>query len=437
MGIDTSIYSNIQAPRPIEVPSYADAAKNAMSLSSLAMQNRQAQQTMQTNEAVKALYAKHTGADGSLDQQGFLSDLGKVSPQSAMEYQQHFAKMGKEGADAQSAKLEAAQKTLGLTGPAFDAMAKMPDDQRAAAYPQVIQQLKSQGVDVSRMDHPYNPDAFTQYYGAWRQNKQSLENQVAQSTIAKNQSETAMAPAKLGAELYGSRSPNAELTSQFNNEPAIKSAKSSQVAMNQMLDNFKNRSPQGDASLLLNAYKIKFPDKPDVNSIEELKKAESVPEQWKQALNHRINGLLPDEVVNDLMRDGVSTYRANADSAKPVQEHYQNRARHQNVNDTTLTGIPGVDKTYAEAMKLQDKIGPYVPPTERGGLMAGVTGAVSKALGSSGEKTAAAQEKPAPQFREAGAKVSADEVAQYATRHKMKLSDAQTFLKGQGYAIDR
>lgn len=191
MGIDTSIYSNVQ-PVQVNIPSPLAASQQAMSLSQLGMQQMQMQRQMMTQQATQQSYAKNTDpTTGQLNQQGFLSDLGKSGfGQAAQDYSAQFAKANKDAADAQAAKLDAAQKAYTLTGPAFDYMNKLPEDDRAKVYPNVVAQLKAQGVDTSNMDHPYDPALFNQYYGTWQNNKQNLANMLDQANTGKSQAET-------------------------------------------------------------------------------------------------------------------------------------------------------------------------------------------------------------------------------------------------------
>lgn len=203
MGIDSSIFNNVQAPQ-VNIPSPLDMAQKSMALSQLGMQQMQMARQMRTQSAVQEAYAGNTDPEsGQLNRQGFLSSLAKQAPAAAIDYQNQFAKNDKDVADSQAAKLDASQKAYNLTGPAFEYMSKMPEDQRAAAYPQVIQQLKDQGVDTSKMDHPYDPQLFNQYLGTWHQNKDYLANQLVQAQTGKTNTEADQIGISKGAEELG------------------------------------------------------------------------------------------------------------------------------------------------------------------------------------------------------------------------------------------
>lgn len=395
MPIDSSIYQTIQ---PITPVSPMDSMSKALTLSNLGLQNQNAkmanqqmQYQMQGQQAMRDAYRNNTDESGNVNRQGVLSDIAKVNPTAAIQMGQQWNAMDKAQAEKNAAQADAASKTLNVTGPAFDYLAGLPGDQRAAAYPKVIQQLKDQGIDVSKMDHPYDPSLFNQYYGNWQNSKESLANQVSRADIGAKQAEAALAPVKLNSELYGSRSPNAELSSQYNKDVAP--VRNSQVFMNQMMDAYKNKTPQGDAALVLANFKIRNPQAVDVNSLDEMKNSQTVGDKWKNKLNEAISGGFDDNTRANLMRDGISAYRANYDTLQGIQKRYQARASAQNVNDRSLTYEPAIDDTYKSAMGLQDKIGPYVPPSDRGGFMSGLSKIASKITGSGGNQSANAGDK--------------------------------------------
>lgn len=395
-GLDPSIYQNAYNPQPITPIDPVGSAQKAYGLADMALQHNQMQQQIQGQQLSRWALAKNTDpTTGKLDQDGALADINKHNPTLGLAMGNQFSAANKAQAEAQSAQLDTQTKTLNFTGPAFEHMAGMPEAQRAAAYPQVVQQLKDQGVDTSKLDHPYDPTLFSQYYDTWSKTKDALANHLTQSEIAKNQSETAMAPAKLNAEVYGSRSPNAELSSQYNAD--VKTVKTSQLAMDQMLDSYKNKTPQGDASLVLQNFRIRNPGVPDVNSIDEMKKSQAFTDQWKNKLTEAQSGGFDDNTRDNLIRDGMSAFRANYGSYQGIKDRYNARAQQQNVKDPTLTYEPAIEKTNAAVSKLSDSLGPYVPPSERAG---GYLGAAKVMLGLGGSKTA---EAAAPDARDAQA----------------------------------
>lgn len=394
MGIDASIYSNLQ-PAKVEIPSPLESAQRAMSLSQLGMQQAQMQRQMQMHVATQQAYAQNTDPSGNVNKQGVLSQLGKMGfGQAATEMGGQFSKLDEERAKAQAAQAEAFQKRASIFASHMDDMMKnVPESQRPQVWTQTIKNLKDQGIVTPDQGIPdtYDPQIFNGF--AMRAMHHLGQNSKDYVDTKKTQSETLLAPAKYNAELYGSRSPNAELTSQYDKQ--VGDVRKSQGAMAQMHDNYKNPSPQGDASLVLNAFKIKFPNAPDVNSLKELSESQSASDHWKNLAHKALSGGFDKSTRDNLMRDGISTYNANYDTWKGIQRRFLDRQKVQNVNDPTLTAEPAIENTYAESMKLKKELGPYVKPADRGGFMAGVNKFASKLIGGSAESAATAAEKPA------------------------------------------
>lgn len=385
MPIDTSIYGQLQAP---QMPDFLGSMGKAMSLKQMQMQNQAQQLSFDQQDAIRQAVAHNVGPDGKLNQGQTLSDLYRFNPQGAMQMSEQFNKMNKDTAEADLKQNERAGASNASLGAIVDHLQGLPPEQSAQIYPHIREMaIKSGAIKASDAPEQYDPAFMANAHAGMMGSKQYLENRKTISDIG-------AAPAKLNAELYGSRSPNAELTSQYSKDAAP--IRSSQMAMQQMYDNYNHPSPQGDASLVLNAFKIKFPTAPDVNSLEELSKSQAAPDQWKNMATKALQGGFDQGTRDNLMRDAASTYRANVESLKGIQERYQARAKQQNVNDPTLTYEPAVDKTYKQVMDLQDKIGPYVPPAQRPGFSNKILGSVGSMFGIGGGKTANAAPAPGP-----------------------------------------
>jgi hypothetical protein len=392
MPIDASIYGLQKTP---EMPSYLDAQTKAMGLSQMGMQQAQAMRQAADQRAVRDAISQNVNQDGSLNQPGALSYLAKSAPHLIPQQTEQFAKVNKDTSEAGLKQNELAQASASQVGAIVDHLKGLPFDQAQKLYPAVRQLgISAKAFGASDAPEQLTPEWLDAVHARMQGSKPYLENQ-------KTISETAMAPAKLNAELFGSRSPNAELSSQYNKD--IAPIRGSQGAMNQMLDNYKHPSPQGDASLVLNAFKIKFPNAPDVNSLKELSESQAASDHWKNMATKALSGGFDQPTRDNLMRDAASTYRANVDTYKGIQERYNARARQQNVNDPTLTYEPAIQKTFDEAMKLQDQIGPYVPPSQRGGIMGKVMGSAQSMLGLGGGTQSAVAAPPpiSPEKRKA------------------------------------
>lgn len=401
MPIDASIYSNVQ-PVKVDMPSPMDAAQKAMTLSELGMRQRQMTYQMGAQMATRKAIADNTDETGNVNKQGALSQLGKMGwGQQAMDLGQQFASQDKAQAEARSASADAENKAVGVALPELINLKGASDAQRPLLYHQMLQRLADKGLPMHNVPPDYT-DAWLDDTIKKLQNTPTYQDMMLkQSEIAKNTTEANLAPVKLQGEMFGSRSPNVTATDQYSNEPSVKIARGSQVAMGQMVDNFNHPTPQGDASLMLNAYKIKFPNAPDVNSLDELSKSQSVPDQWKQAISHRVNGLFDENTRNNLMRDGISTFRANVGGLRDTQQKYQDWARSVGI-PAPNTNESAIDKLEAKTSALQDKLGPYVPPAQRTG---GLLGSAAQMLGMGGSQAKAA-EKPAAPKATAGAIVN-------------------------------
>lgn len=189
MPIDASIYQNSQ-PTPVKLPDPMEAIQGVMSLRQLGMQ-------YQTQNAVRDAYAANTDPQtGQLNQQGFLAHLGKLAPYAVPQYQQQFAAMNKQQADADAAKADAAEKTLTVTGPAWDYLAGLPEDKRPQAYPGVIKQIADKGIDTSHMPADYDPGLFQQAHDLWTKSKPGLESVLAQANASEKSAQTEKAYAE-------------------------------------------------------------------------------------------------------------------------------------------------------------------------------------------------------------------------------------------------
>jgi hypothetical protein len=194
-GLDASIYQGIQ---PVQMPSVLDSAQRATTLSQLGMQNQQMQLEMQTQQAMRQAYANNVGPDGQLNRQGFLSDLGRVNPQAALQYQKQFNEMGKQQADTQIAQSDAFQKRASIYANAIDSLAGMSEADRAAAYKPLMTNLVQQGViDQNQLQHiglDYDPTSFRSQYAMaakhmGQSSKDYLANQKTQTDIGKEKFE--------------------------------------------------------------------------------------------------------------------------------------------------------------------------------------------------------------------------------------------------------
>jgi hypothetical protein len=142
----------------------------------------------------------------------------------------------------------------------------------------------------------------------------------------------------------------------------------------------------------LTAFRIKFPNAPDVNSLEELKKSPALPDQWKNEINKAGTGLFSDEFMKQLMQDIVVTNDANYKTFKGVQNDYAGRAKGSDVSDTSFLKKTAIEQTHKDSDSLLGKLGEYQVPSQRsnGGMMGFLSHPMDSVKGLLGNGTPAA-----------------------------------------------
>lgn len=169
--------------------------------------------------------------------------------------------------------------------------------------------------------------------------------------------------AQIQGEISGSRGPKNTIATDY--QTAVKPFEESQRYTQQALANWNHRSPAGDAATALTAFRIKFPNAPDVNSLEELKKSPALPDQWRNELNKAGTGLFSDDFMKQLMQDIIVTNDANYQSFKGVQRDYGGRAKGSGVDDTSFMSRNAIERTHKDSDSLLGKLGEYKPANQR------------------------------------------------------------------------
>jgi hypothetical protein len=171
----------------------------------------------------------------------------------------------------------------------------------------------------------------------------------------------------------------------FDKQESVSTAKKSKVYMDQMIAALNDPSPEAHASLFLNALKIKFPNAPDVNSLEEMKKAEPANVKLRNYVNQYLNGTLDPDVVDNLVRDGMTTFRSNLGGFRSQQVQFKKTLHDAYGLDdkkiSAITSDQGLDDTEKTVLALQKKLGPYKTPSEKPGFAGGLISKVGGMLG--------------------------------------------------------
>ena len=197
MAIDASIYNNIQQPAPVTAPSPIDMAQKAITLSTLGMQQMQMARQLRNQSAMQDAFSQNMDANGNIDYQGAINQLGKTSPQAALDLQDQVSKADKAKADAETAKAAAIHQMVTVTHPAAGYLLSLPDDQASQVYHGVVQHLASQGVPVQGFPPEWDRAKIQQGYDIGSQMKEQLDNQATQAQTAETQAKTAVIPSEI------------------------------------------------------------------------------------------------------------------------------------------------------------------------------------------------------------------------------------------------
>lgn len=419
MGIDASIYSQI---KPAEMPSPLDAAKGAMTLSQLGMQQQQQQYQMAQLQATRQAYAQNTDPTGKTDMPGTISTLSRMGfGQQAQELGSHYAAQQKAQAEAQTAQMQAWHQhaTSALANYGYLLNLDMQDPTGAAAqsaYPGIRQSMIDQGIpNANKMPEQYDRGLIRQGYDIANRTKEGLEAQAAEANIDKTKAETANIGFTKGADEL------AKFNEDVNNPSNRK-----------MTGGLKDIMNRADRIIALSNAGAKPGETPAQRTARLNKVMPQIAKEYNLSLAYIMQGGVPteglakelgtdtaDSAIAELKQKFTGT-PAGADQGKMIDEyvktaqHLRNFAsgRLQDVTERSKAAYPYARKYFPKEM---DKIGAPTEAPEVGG---------------------GGQAQGQTQYRAAGAKVSGDEAAKYATRHKMKLSEAISKLRGAGYVID-
>jgi hypothetical protein len=451
MPIDTSMYANSQ-PIPVSVPSPMAAVQQGMAMGKMALENQQLQRQAQTVMATKQAYQDNTAADGTLDQLGMTKQLGQTDPMAAQAASASFADTNKKQAEATDAKIKAAQDGLTLAVPFVKWMQGMSEEDREKVYGPGLQNLKNQGVDTSQWPDEYDPQHFAQAsqmtLAAIPAATQYLANQGVAATTAQTIAKTGAIPSEIAKNQAEAGKANAETAQvgmakgaeelgKFNEDVNNASSRKTTGA----LINARDRADRITALLNQGAP----PNETDPQKVARLNKAiPQIGQEVTSSLANIMQGGSPDdasmkkldpntvqsELASLQQRWTASPTAANQGAilneygkiASNLRDFSQGRL--QDITDRARAAYPNAEKYYPDRL---DKISaPILAPGASYGVGKGDAGSAPSAA-------------PAPagnsQYRASGSSVSGDQVNQYATKHNMKLSDAQSFLRSQGYAV--
>lgn len=423
MAIDTSIYQTL---RPVETLDPMGSAVKAMSLSHLALQNRQQQNAIQEQQALKGIYAdnENVGPNGRLSSKG-LSALARLNPSKAIELEGAQNKLDSEALANQA-------KTMEQKINAFGTVAQLAAGAKNQAdWDLTLKTAQKQGLDTSMFSPQFDPvhaaqiarigfTAADRQKGMHDQITDLIAQQKAPLERDKTLAETRHLDAETGkiAQEMGKRNPNVLAQS---DDPAklvpgmvpkehqakafgeIDAAENTKRMASEIMKSFDSATQENTA------LKTGFGILRTPASVMALHQA--LQPTFKD-LEGTVRQAAMDNTFKNVTPAPGDTEQTIATKRAALKEYLQSKA-----------SAP-VARAYGIDLAQYDSTAPYKDPEKKtSGTDAGLV------------KSANASDKPQGNYRAVGAKVTADEVSKYATKHGMKRSDAESFLKGQGYAI--
>lgn len=187
--------------------------------------------------------------------------------------------------------------------------------------------------------------------------------------------------AQIASDISGSRSPKNTVADDF--QKAATPYDQSAQYTEQAIANYNHRSPAGDAATALTAFRIKFPNTPGVNDIDELKKSPAFQDYIGSEFSKTGTGLYSTQVMNQLMQDIVTTNDANYKNFQGIKSDFQDRAKGSNVNDLSFLNKHAVDTAHSDGDQLLKNIGEYQTPIQRPGFLQNSSNFISGLIGNS------------------------------------------------------
>lgn len=430
MAIDTSIYQTIKQP---EIASPMDMMTKAMTLSHLSRQIRAADQTDANAQALKGIYANasNLGQNGRLNQVG-LSALAKLDPSKALETQQAYSKLETEDlankANAMKYKINA-----------WGAVAQMAADAKDQAdWNKTMQTANKAGLDTSIFGDQFNPQNAQKIarMGFDAVDRQKAIHDQIQDTIA--QQKAPLENAKTIAE-----------TKHATADTAKSYAETDKIRGETIKRNPDVLAQSNDPAKLVPGM---VPKEHQAKAFGEIDAAEntkhmagSIMDSFEQAVRDTSGTGAVTSVLKD-PRSVLALHQAMQPTFKDLEGTVRQAAMDNTFHNITPHFADTVRDTEIKRKALEDYLQSKssAPVARAYGIDLGkyastapYQGAPRKTADSDGglTKSAYASDKAQGNYRPVGAQVSADEVSKYATRHGMKRADAESYLKGQGYAI--
>ena len=196
MAIDYNIYSTL---RNLEAPSWTDAQQKAMSLKQMAMQNQQAQKTIDDQEAMDMALARNLNPDGTINRSKTLGELASMRPSGLSNASKNLSALEKAQGESKLSNFDLVNKVKEYTMPDLLYLDKLPKEQRPQAYQYLKNRWASSGfIPMDNVDPEYNDAWLQRTIGALQNYKPNLENQKIMADIASSKASATKQYADIG-----------------------------------------------------------------------------------------------------------------------------------------------------------------------------------------------------------------------------------------------
>lgn len=176
MPLDPSIILQGQQQVPLQNP--MDLAKSAMGFQDMMMQNQQARQQYNDNQALRQAQANNTSVDENgnvqLNRKGMLSDLARMSPSQVSAQAQNFAQMDY---NMQKQKIEGALQKINTGSQLLNGV----NDQ--TSYERALSQMQDAGVPTNQFPPQYDPNIVQRAQSQALSYKDQLEAHAKQQGL--------------------------------------------------------------------------------------------------------------------------------------------------------------------------------------------------------------------------------------------------------------
>lgn len=360
--------------------------------------------------------------------------MGKMMTLRGLQQQEQMNQMKMSEAQ-QAAKVESAKRIQQIALPVMETLVKLPEQERASAFPSLMKDLEAQGMPMNNVpkdpvtgQYVYDPKFVSSTYNTLL----NSDYGIARQEKALGMEETRAKIAKLNAEAKGGGS--IDPYKAFLIEGA-KDKSVERLAGNLGTSQDAARTIKNVEQLIgfdLNKYD---PSKNTVDGKKVDLPGVSIPALGRftaYSSDARVLDNTASKLFNIELKD-----RSGAAVTTPELERLKMEYSQGKFN--TESEILGAMKRYKSALlsKMRDIEAANPSAASRYASQGGTTsGYLQDGVATKEKQAAGSVNASETNFRKVGTKISKDEVMQYATKYGMTAEAAKSYLKGQGYDAD-